>query len=95
MSIPASLPASPSELPKFITHTYRPSVNVHQARVYQQLTDNFCGYHAAFNTLCFLHKLQGGEGRFDILSGACFWSFKRRLEKFLFVVKEAYAFPDE
>ena len=82
-------------LTALIPHTYHPSYKVHHAKVYQQRTGNLCGYHAAYNTVCFLSIMQGESTCYDILSGASFWSFKRRIERFLFDVKKQHKLGDE
>lgn len=63
--------------------------------VYQQRTPNLCGYHAAFNTLCFLSLLQGKATTYDMQSGASFWQFKRSIERFLFAVKKQHKLAEE
>jgi hypothetical protein len=74
----APSPVPPKPLTELVPNTYFPDYKVHHARVYQQRTGNLCGYHAAFNTLCFLSLLQGNTA-YDMLSGASFWRFKRSI----------------
>ena len=82
-------------LPSLIAHTYHPKWKVHHVKCYQQRTPNLCGYHAAFNTACFLNLVQGVPIQYDILSGACCWSFKRKIERFLLGVKRQHKLRDE
>ena len=81
-------------LPSLITHTYSKLINVHHGKSYQQYTDNLCGYHAVYNTLCFLHTIKHGQSRYNFLSGASFWSFKKKIETFLLNMKEQSGYED-
>jgi hypothetical protein len=82
-------------LSQLIPHAYVPSLNVHHGRCYQQYTSNLCGYHAIFNTLCFLNFIKRGETNYDICNGASFWNFKRKVEKFLLEIKHYNKLKDE
>lgn len=63
ISIIESIAAPPYQVPtdqsiqQIIEHTYHPSYNIHQGKCYQQHSMNLCGYHAIFNTFCFLNYL--------------------------------------
>lgn len=59
-----------------IEHVYNPNYNIYQGKCYQQFSPNLCGYHAIFNTFCFLKLFNGGSTEYDIESGASFWKFK-------------------
>ena len=82
-------------LPELIPHTYNPRFNLYMGRCYQQHTPNLCGYHATFNSLCFLNFIKRGESHFNILSGSSFWRFKRQVESFLFKIKAKNKLADE
>jgi hypothetical protein len=84
-----------ASLPDLIPHVYNPRYNLYQGRCHQQTTPNLCGYHATFNTLCFLNMIKRGESHYDILSGSSFWRFKKRVEQFLFKLKQVHKLPDE
>lgn len=45
---------------------------------------NFCGYHASFAYVCVLQILEKFGDPYNLNNGASFWSFKRKIEKFLF-----------
>lgn len=38
-------------------HTYHENYKIYQGTCYQQFSPNLCGYHAIFNTFCFLKAL--------------------------------------
>lgn len=42
-----------------VPSTYFESYNLYQGKCYQQFSPNLCGYHAIFNTFCFLKMLNG------------------------------------
>jgi len=67
-------------LTELIPHKYNSKYNLYQGKCHQQTTSNLCGYHATFNTLCFLNFVRRGESHYDINSGASFWRFKRSIE---------------
>lgn len=43
-----------------IPHLYNENYRVRQGQCYQQNSPNLCGYHAIFNTFCFLKMFNGG-----------------------------------
>lgn len=74
-------------LQQLIPHRYYPTYGVRQGECYQQYTSNLCGYHACFNTLCFLHLLNRTTTHYHLQSPAAFWSFKKKVELFLREIK--------
>ena len=80
---------------ELIPHIYNEKYNVHQGRCFQQNSSNLCGYHAVFNTFCFLKMFEGGKVDYDLQSGASFWRFKTKVENFLFNMKRKLKKPDE
>jgi hypothetical protein len=85
---------APHTLTEVLPHLYNVSYRIHQGRCYQQHSPNLCGYHAIFNTFCFLKLLQGGPCEYNIENAGSFWKFKIKVENFLLGLKEKHKLPD-
>ena len=46
---------------ELIPHIYNETYKIHQGKCFMQNSPNLCGYHAIFNTFCFLKMFNGGE----------------------------------